>query len=118
MKSNYRVKNGKVTKGVMCFTEKQLEEYLNEEWEKKQAEMYKVITKDVSAQLLAVFFTTLYQPPYNWREKRLLDFKHNVEFVFQSMSTGILGKKFGTEECIAFMKEKFNIDFDKETFIK
>lgn len=119
MKANYKRNNdGRVGKSVMCFSEKQLEEYLNQEWEKKQSELYKVVTKDVSAQLLAVFFTTLHQPPYNFGKERLLKFKHNVEFVFSSMNGNIFNRKFGTEDCIKFMKENFDIDFDKETFIK
>lgn len=119
MKANYkRLKDGTIGKGTICFTEKQLEEYLAAEWEKKQSEVYKAVTKDVSAQLLAVFFTTLYEPPYKWRKKRLLEFKHNVELMFQLMTTGVLGKKFGTQECIDFMKKEFGIDFDKESLFK
>ncbi len=119
MRANYkRLKDGNVGKNKMCFTEAQLEMHLNEEWKKKEKELYAAATKDVSAQLLAVFFATLYQPPYNWRKKRLLKFKHNVEGMFSLMSTGVLGKDFGTVECIEFMKKEFGIDFDKEELFK
>lgn len=115
MKANYkRLKNGSIGKGTLCFTEKELKQYVDEEWEKKQNEVYKIAVKDVSAQLLAVFFSTLYQPPYKWRKKRLMEFKRNVEFMFQTMTTGVLGRDFTTEHCIEFMKKEFGIDFDEE----
>lgn len=115
MKANYkRAKDGTIGKKTLCFTEKQLNDYLDSEWKKREKELYSAATKDISAQLLAVFFSTLYQPPYKWRKERLLKFKHNVDNMFLTMSTGVLGKKFGTEECIEFMKKEFDIDFDKE----
>ena len=114
MKANYKRSGKDIQKRTMSFTEKQLEEYLNEEWEKKRDEVYKEATKDVSAQILAIIFSTLYKPPYNWREKRLKDLKERIEFTFNTMSTGVLGKEFGTVDCIEFLKREFNIDFDKE----
>ena len=114
MKANYKGKN----KRVMSFTEKQLEEFINAEWEEKRDQMYKEATKDVSAQILAVVFSTLYKPPYNWRAERLKRFKSNIEFTFSSMSTGVLGKEFGTVECIEFLKTEFGIDFDEENLYK
>lgn len=114
MKANYRVRGKEVQKRTMSFTEEQLEKYLSDEWEKKRDEVYKEATKDVSAQILAVIFSTLYKPPYNWREKRLKDLKERIEFTFSTMSTGVLGKDFSTIDCIDFLKKEFNIDFDKE----
>lgn len=115
MKSNYkRSKDGSVGKKIRCFTEEELNAYLEAEWVKKESAVYKAATKDVSAQILAVMFATLYKPPYNFRKQRLLQFKHNVEATFQTMSTGIMGKSFGTVDCIEFMKNEFGIDFDAE----
>ena len=119
MRANYkRLKDGSIGKGTICFTEKQLEEYLAVEWEKRQSEIYQAVIKDVSAQLLAVFFTALSWPPYNWKKKRLLKCKSNVEFVLSTLSTGILGKKFTTQQCIDYIKEQCGIDFDKEDLFK
>lgn len=119
MKANYRrLKDGTTGRNKMCFTEKQLEEYLNDEWKKKEKELYNAAIKDASAQILAVMFSTLYKPPYNWRKQRLLSFKKNVEATFRDMQTGILGKEFNTLTCIDFMKREFGIDFDKEVEIR
>ena len=115
MKSNYRrAKDGTVSKKIKCFTEEELTAYLEEQWASKEAEIYQAAIKDASAQILAVAFSTLYKPPYNWRTQRLMQFKRNIDATFQTMSTGILGKKFGTMECLEFMKNEIGIDFDEE----
>lgn len=115
MKSNYRrAKDGTVSKKIKCFTEEELTAYLEEQWAAKEAEIYQAAIKDASAQILAVAFSTLYKPPYNWRTRRLMQFKRNIDATFQTMSTGILGKKFGTMECLEFMKNEIGIDFDEE----
>lgn len=115
MKSNYRrAKDGTVSKKIKCFTEEELTAYLEEQWAAKEAEIYQAAIKDASAQILAVAFSTLYKPPYNWRTQRLMQFKRNIDATFQTMSTGILGKKFGTMECLEFMKNEIGIDFDEE----
>ena len=88
--------------------------FLEEEWLKKQDRMYKAATNDVSAQLLAVMFSTLSREPYNWSAEQLLQFKKDVELTFSFMSTGVLGKNFGTVDCIEYMKKEFGIDFDKD----
>lgn len=121
MRANYkRNRDGSIGKRTVSFTEKQLQDYVNEQWELKINAMYQAATKDITAQVLAVMFATLYKPPYNWRGKRLCDLKDRIEATFKDMQTGILGKKFGTEDCIEFMKREFNIDFDKEVkhFVK
>lgn len=120
MKANYaRLKDNTVGKKKISFTEKQLEQYLEAEFEKKRDEVYKSAVKDVSAQILATLFSTLYMPPYKWRKKRLLRLKENIEGTFSMMTEGnILGKNFSTEECISFMKKEFGIDFDKENLYK
>ena len=121
MRANYKInKDGTVGKKTVSFTEKQLQEYFNEQWESKVTEMYAAATKDITAQILAVMFATLYKPPYKWRGKRLKKLKDDIELTFKDMQTGILGKEFGTIDCIEFMKREFGIDFDKEVhhFVK
>lgn len=119
MRANYRhTRSGDINKRTRCFTEDELKEYLDAEWLKRESELYKAATKDVSAQILAVMFATLYKPPYNWKRKRLLEFKHNVESTFHDMTTGIFGKEFSTIDCIEFMKREFDIDFDAEVKTK
>ena len=115
MRANYAIgKDGRPKKKVKCFTEEELKDFLDVEWEQRQTELYRAATKDVAAQVLATMFATLYKPPYNWRKDRLLTFKSNVEATFRDMTTGILGKDFSTVDCIEFMKREFGIDFDAE----
>ena len=114
MRANYRNNAGRLQKKVKCFSEEELQDFVNTEWEKHKEEVYKIATRDVSAQILAVMFATLYQPPYNWREKRLKDLKERVEFTFNRMSTGVLGKDFGTVDCLEFLKNELGIDFDND----
>lgn len=115
MRANYKInKDGTFGKRTVSFTEKQLQEYFNEQWELKVKEVYDAATKDITAQVLAVMFATLYKPPYNWRGKRMNEFKDRIESTFVSMKTGVMGKDFGTIDCIEFMKREFGIDFDKE----
>lgn len=114
MKANYRQNKGKLQKRTKVFSEEDLQEFVNSEWEKHKDEVYQIATRDVSAQILAVMFATLYMPPYGWREKRLKDLKRHFEYTFKSMSDTVLGKEFGTIDCIEFLKSEFGIDFDKD----
>lgn len=115
MKANYKKsKDGFIGKKKYVFTEEQLEAYLNEEWKRKEENLYKLACKDAAAQILAVLFTTLYMPPYNWRSKRLRAIKEAMSDVFRAMQTGVLGKHFSTIECVEFCKREFGIDMDKE----
>lgn len=115
MRANYRrTKTGEVRLNRKSFTEAELTSYLESEWKVKEDELYKIAVKDATAQVLAVVFSTLYKPPYNWRKQRLEQLRANVEATFVSMSVGILGKKFDAVDCIEFMKKEFGIDWDKE----
>ena len=79
MKANYKInKDGTFGKRTVSFTEKQLQEYFNEQWELKVKEVYDAATKDITAQVLAVMFATLYKPPYNWRGKRMNELKASL----------------------------------------
>ena len=113
MRANYRNNAGRLQKKVKCFSEEELQDFVNTEWEKHKDEVYQIAVRDVSAQILAVLFSTLYQPPYNWREKRLKDLKSRFEFTFAAMSKTVLGKDFSTIDCMEFLKSEFGIDFDK-----
>ena len=114
MKANYKKDKRGISRRTVCLTEDQMNAFLEEEWLKKQDRMYKAATNDVSAQLLAVMFSTLSREPYNWSAEQLLQFKKDVELTFSFMSTGVLGKNFGTVDCIEYMKKEFGIDFDKD----
>ena len=114
MKANYKKDKRGISRRTVCLTEEQMNAFLEEEWLKKQDRMYKAATNDVSAQLLAVMFSTLSRDPYNWTPEQMLQFKKDVELTFNFMSTGVLGKNFGTVDCIEYMKKEFGIDFDKD----
>lgn len=114
MKANYKKDKRGISRRTVCLTEEQMNAFLEEEWLKKQDSMYKAATNDISAQLLAVMFSTLSREPYNWSAEQLLQFKKDVELTFSFMTTGVLGKSFGTVDCIQFMKNEFGIDFDHD----
>lgn len=115
MKANYkRSSDGFIGKKKYVFTEEQLTKYLDTEWKSKEEELYKLACRDSAAQILAVMFTTLYMPPYNWRAKRLVAIKEAMSDVFRAMQTGVLGKHFSTIDCVEFCKKEFGIDMDEE----
>ena len=113
MKANYKRNMGKIQPRARVFTESELMDFVNTEWDKHKDEVYQIAVRDVSAQILAVMFSTLYKPPYNWREKRLKDLKSRFEFTFENMAHTVLGKDFSTIDCMEFLKSEFGIDFDK-----
>ena len=115
MKANYSAKTGSARNMVM--NEKQIENALNKEWERKVDEVYNLALKDVSAQVLAVFFTVL-NKEFGFGKTRLMKVKTSVEDTFHLMGYDVMGHKFNTEDCIQYMKDKFGIDFDKESVYK
>lgn len=112
MKANYSSKTGMGKKVVL--SEKEIQKALDAEWENKVDEVYNVALRDVSAQVLAVFYTCL-SKKYGFGKKRMLALKRDVEATFTLMNTNnILGKDFTTQDCLDYMKKEFGIDLDKE----
>lgn len=115
MKANYSAKTGSARNMVM--NDKQIENALNDEWNKKVDKVYDMALRDVSAQVLAVFFTVM-NKEYGFGKTRLLRLKKSVESVFHLMNYDVMGRKFSTEDCIKYIKDNFDIDFDKESVYK
>lgn len=114
MKANYTIDKQVLRKQKMVMTKEEISSYLNEEWEERKDAIYEEVKRDVSSQILAVFFTAL-NKDFGFGKKRLLRVKESVECYFTLMQQGsILGDSFSPLECIEYIKDKFGIDFDKE----
>lgn len=117
MKANYRVDRDGIGKNKMVLSKEDIGEYLNEEWEEKKDQVYTEVKRDVSAQILSVFFTVMCKE-HGWKKKRLLKLKSDVEAYFALMQTGVFNKTFTPVDCIEYIKDEFGIDLDKEEIIK
>ena len=113
MKANYS-SNSHSGRNRIVVSEDDIENILDAEWQKRVDKVYETALRDVSAQVLAVFYTCL-SKRYGFGKKRMLSLKRDVESTFTLMNTdNILGKDFTTQDCLDYMKEKFGIDLDKE----
>lgn len=118
MKANYKVTDsGKVVKDKGFVTQYQVDRYLSEDWENRVNGVYANAKRDVSAQILAVFFTVM-QKEHGWGKKRLMKLKGDVEAYFALMQQGVFNKSFTPVDCIDYIKEEFGIDLDKEEILK
>lgn len=113
MKANYSSKASSGRNRIVV-SEDDIKKTLDEEWQKKVDQVYEATLKDVSAQVLAVFYTCL-SKKYGFGKKRMLALKRDVEATFALMHTNnLLGKDFTTQDCLDYMKKEFGIDLDKE----
>lgn len=122
MKANYaRSADGTVTRDKLVVNKSDLGKILKEEWNSKwetqRDKVYDVAKRDVSAQILAVFFTVM-NKEHGWGKKRLEKLKSDVEAYFHLMQVGVFNKPFSPLDCIDYIKKEFNIDLDKEEIIK
>lgn len=100
MRANYKVN----------LNPSEVRKMVNEEYNKKLKDTYLEVAEDVVAQLMAVVLYTL-NSNYGFGKKRLKAFKNNLESYFEIFSTGgFFGNGFSTENCIEFMKDKYDID--------
>lgn len=114
MKANYIIDKQVPRKKKMVMTKDEISSYLNVEWEERKDAIYEEVKRDVSSQILAVFFTAL-NKDFGFGKKRLLQVKESVECYFALMQPGnIFGDSFSPLDCIAYIKDKFGIDIDKE----
>ena len=122
MKANVtRDKDGHITKKVLVVKKEDVSKLIkdewNEKWEEQRDKVYEVAKRDVSAQVLAVFFTVM-NKEHGWGKKRLEKLKSDVEAYFKLMQTGIFNKSFSLLDCIEYIKNEYGIDLDNEEIIK
>jgi hypothetical protein len=83
-----------------------------EEWQVGLSEMYpevyRTVAKDISKQLMAKVLYTL-RTCYGFGEKRLKQFKENVDYMD---SLKVFGKQYDNDDIIAELKEKYHIDLN------
>lgn len=118
MKSNLRVKNRSIfnmpDNREVVITAGEMREQFEIEFNRRADDLFKAVQKDVTAQLMATIMTVLHQE-FGFGRKRLRRVKRGTEALFRGMlQNGIFGKKFDTQTCIDYMREKFGVDVEKE----
>lgn len=105
MKSNFKKK--------MFFTDSEMQDYINKEWDKRSEQIFESCKRDIVAQLMAVCCMEL-NKEFGFGKVKLNRFKNGVEDFLRLINTnGIYGKKLSTQDCIDLMSEKYGIDLDK-----
>lgn len=75
--------------------------------------VYENVIKDVIPQFTAVCLCVLNRE-YGFGMKRLKRFLDSVNSEFEIMDGGFLGRNYDPLDCLKFLKEKYEIDVDKE----
>jgi hypothetical protein len=70
---------------------------------------------DVAHQTLATVFYVLYLRN-GFTAQELQELKDNVEREFKLMQNGIMGREYNADNCVAFLKEQFGIDFNQSIY--
>lgn len=84
---------------------------VHEEYERS---VFEAVKNDIVAQLMAVVFTVL-NKDFGFGKDRLMKVKKGTEELFKIMlNGGICGQEFNTQNCLDYMKDKFDIDLDKK----
>ena len=103
-KQVFTTKN-QITKAVEMENKKQIDQIQEETF------------VDAAQQMTAVMLYTLHL--MGWRKKRLLRFFKEMAQVYEFMRSGIMnGQKFDCDDCIRFIKEKYDIDLIKEISVE
>lgn len=75
--------------------------------------VYENVIKDVIPQFTAVCMVILNRE-YGFGMKRLKRFLDSVNSEFEIMDGGFLGRNYDPLDCLKFLKDKYEIDVDKE----
>lgn len=102
-------------KARVYTTKSQIRKVVQKEAERKTTEIYEKAMKDAVYQNMAVVFCVLYRE-YGFGGKRLRKLKNSVEAEYMAMKLGVLGKKYDTDDCRDFLKEKYGIDFEESMY--
>lgn len=83
------------------------------EYSKLERQTFQKAAGDIVGQLMAVCLYTLNQN-YGFGKTRIQRFKNDVESYFEIMrSGGFFGDGFDADNCIEYIKEKFDIDLSR-----
>lgn len=89
---------------------KETEKQFYKMYDDKSSELYKAVSNDATAQVLAVMFTVL-NKEFGFGKDRLLRVKDGTESMFKIMlSEGICGQDFNTQNCLDYIKDNFDIE--------
>ena len=84
-------------------------DYVKEEVNKRIEELYEEVAKDVVAQVSAVFLTAL-NKEFEFGETRLKRVFDSTKGLIKIMNDNAFNKNFNPDDCIKYIKDKFNID--------
>lgn len=102
MKANY-----------VTLSESAIRRKIEEVYQKKKDQVYENVMKDVLPQFMAVCLCELSRE-FGFGEKRLRRFLDGIIAEFEVMNAGVLENKYSPLDCLKYLKEKYEIDVDKE----
>lgn len=102
------------TKRIMK-SEKEIRQLCRKHVEEAYAEKSEEIAQDVAYQAFAVVMCVL-NKKFGFGGTRLNTLKDAIEDEFAMMKSGILGRSYTTNDCVRFLKEKYNIDFSESRY--
>lgn len=96
-------------------TESQIRRIVQDEAKRQTTEIYEKAQQDTAYQCFAVMMCILNRE-FGFGRERLHKVKNLTEAEFMAMKTGVLGRSYGTNDCVKFLKEKYDIDFAKSQY--
>lgn len=114
MKSHLPPDDYIVYKGVSYVKVSKCGEHLQAETNKHINQLYEEIGKDIIAQVSAVYLSVL-NKEFEFGETRLKRVFDSTKAMFKLMNDKAFNKNFNPDDCIKYVKDKFNIDvYDEE----
>lgn len=99
---------------LITIGENEIRKRVEEEYQKKKDQIYESVIQDVLPQFMSVCMVEL-NKEFGFGEKRLRSVLNGVKSLFKLMDgVGILNHQYSTLDCLAYLKEKYGIDLDKE----
>ena len=97
-------------------SEKEIKKICQKNVENTLREKHAEISQDIAYQTMAVVMCVLHNR-FGFGGMRLQALKDAIEDEFANMKTGILGRNYTTNDCVKFLKDKYNIDFSETRYI-
>lgn len=98
---------------IVTMSESEIRRQVKMEYQKIKDTVYENVIKDVIPQFTAVCLCVLNRE-YGFGMKRLKRFLDSVNSEFEIMDGGFLGRNYDPLDCLKFLKDKYEIDVDKE----
>lgn len=102
-------------KARVYSTENQIRRAVKEESERQTTVIYEKAMKDAAYQCFATMMVVLHRE-FGFGGERLRRVKDLTEAEFFAMMNGVLGKSYDTTDCVRFLKETYNIDFEESMY--